>query len=425
MAEHVYDGPHLAGRYRLGHVLGRGGAGEVRAAWDTLLARPVAVKLVPGGDPGELGSRQRLRTEALAAARLNCPQVVALFDYGSHEHSPFLVMERLSGTTWADELRERRPTPARVMAVVDNVLAGLDAAHQAGIVHRDVKPSNVLLTGDGEAKLADFGIALTADLSGLTLGGTVLGTVAYMAPERFTGTTATPASDVWSVGVLLYEGLAGRRPFTADSPAEVAAAAQRGRHLGLRQARPELPAALCRLVETAMSTDSSVRPSAADLRAALREQAAAGSAVVAPLASVEDPEAATARLAVVAGAGRRRSRAVHPALAVALAGVVAVVGAVALDGGSGIARPDRSAGAAEAPGTAAGTSPAPAGPTARAGFTAATPRSAWALSAGNPSAGTQPGFAASGQGTKQKGTKQKGTKQKGKKQKGKKGETEK
>src|SRR6185295_5994227 len=188
-----------------------------------------------------------------------------------HEGHPFLVMEALSGLTWADELRASRPADARVFAVVDDVLCGLAAVHAAGVVHRDVKPSNVLLRDNGTAQLGDFGIAQAVDLAGITLPGTVVGSFGYVAPERLYGEIATPASDVWSAGVLLYESLAGRRPFGGDAPLTVAAAVQRGTHPPLQSLRPDLPEAICSAVEAALSADPAARPSAVDLRTGLAE----------------------------------------------------------------------------------------------------------------------------------------------------------
>jgi serine/threonine-protein kinase len=265
----LFDGPLLADRYSLGRLLGRGMAGDVRLARDEHLGRTVAVKLLIPSTEGDLADPIRFRAEAIAAARVSSPYVVSVLDIGEHEGNPFLVMEALSGLTWADELRASRPADARVFAVVDDVLCGLAAVHAAGVVHRDVKPSNVLLRDNGRAQLGDFGIAQAVDLAGITLPGTVVGSFGYVAPERLYGEIATPASDVWSAGVLLYESLAGRRPFGGDAPLTVAAAVQRGTHPPLQSLRPDLPEAICSAVEAALSADPAARPSAVTLRTSL------------------------------------------------------------------------------------------------------------------------------------------------------------
>ena len=209
----------LAGRYELGPVLGRGGMGEVRRAYDQRLSRYVAVKLFPLLESAR--DRARFEAEARAAAAVTHPNVVAVHDVGT-DPVPFLVMECLKGGTLADELR-REPLPVeRALAIVDEILAGLGAAHAKGVIHRDLKPANVLFTDDGRPKLGDFGIAISLDAVTLTETGIVIGTPAYVAPERLEGEHATVESDLYSVGVMLYEALAGRRPFDGDSPLAVA-----------------------------------------------------------------------------------------------------------------------------------------------------------------------------------------------------------
>ncbi|HYN99654.1 MAG TPA: DUF2807 domain-containing protein [Actinomycetota bacterium] len=207
----------LADRYELRGPLGRGGMGEVYDGWDHRLDRPVAIKMLNSQLAAQADVRTRFESEARAAARLSNPKVVGVFDTGEHDGIPFIVMERLPGRTLADEIG-RGPLPEeRVRAVLLDMLEALGFAHRAGILHRDVKPSNVLLTDDGTAKLADFGIAKMAGQN-LTQTGNFVGTAAYLAPERLNGLPAGPESDLYSAGIVAYEALTGTRPFEADTP---------------------------------------------------------------------------------------------------------------------------------------------------------------------------------------------------------------
>lgn len=221
-------GELVDGRYRLGPQLGQGGMAVVHEAEDTRLRRAVAVKLLRPELARDPAFRARFEHEARAAARLSHPNVVAVHDTGEYAGVPYIVMERLPGDTLADRLRPG-PLPEReVVDVALDVLAALDAAHRAGIVHRDVKPANVLFTADGRAKVADFGIAkaLTPGPSDHdhTSTNLIVGTPAYVAPERWAGAPASAASDVWSVGVLMRQAATGTRPFGTGTPIEVARA---------------------------------------------------------------------------------------------------------------------------------------------------------------------------------------------------------
>src|SRR5258706_2525405 len=212
---------------------------EVRRARDLRLNRDVAVKLLRHDLAGWPDARRRFEDEASSAARLNHPNVVIVFDSGEHEGDPFIVMECLPGRTLADELVAGLALPpGRVRRLGADVLGALAAAHDIGIVHRDVKPANVLLCVDGSVKVGDFGIAKTTEGLDLTVTGQLVGTPAYMAPERLQGNPATPASDLYSAGVLLYEAASGRKPFTGDSPMAVAASIAAGRPAALGGLNP-------------------------------------------------------------------------------------------------------------------------------------------------------------------------------------------
>jgi len=186
----------LGGRYELRGVLGRGGVAEVRDGWDTRLSRAVAVKLLHPGFANHPETRERFDAEARSAAGLSNPHIVAVHDTGEHNGTPFIVMERLPGASLADYIM-RGPLPQPlVRSVLDGVLAALAAAHDRGILHRDIKPGNILFTSDGETKVSDFGIAKTAD-AGDTMTGQVVGTMACLSPERLMGNPATPSDDLY------------------------------------------------------------------------------------------------------------------------------------------------------------------------------------------------------------------------------------
>ncbi len=245
----------LAGRYALGPVLGHGGMGMVRDATDRRLGRRVAVKILRADLAEQRTARRRFETEAHAAARLAHPNVVMVFDSGEDDGIPFLVMERLPGRTFADELAAGSLTLDRVRQVAGEILAALAAAHDAGIIHRDIKPGNVLLTEDGHVKVSDFGIAKTVDDVDQTQTAELVATPGYLAPERLAGEAASPQSDLYSVGVVLYEALSGRRPFEGDTPLAVMLAIERGQAQPLLWLRPALPADLVAVIERAMSRD--------------------------------------------------------------------------------------------------------------------------------------------------------------------------
>ena len=204
----------IAGRYSLGREIGRGGTGAVWLGRDEVLGREVAIKRVgvaPGGTSPDLVRAER---EARIAARVNHPHVVAIFDLVEHDDQQWLVMEYVDGPTLADLVRDHGPMPPdEAAAILAQAAEALSAAHAAGVVHRDVKPSNILVDAQGHAKLSDFGIARAAADATLTQTGMVTGSPAYLAPEVASGQQATPASDVWSLGATLFHTLSGRPPY--------------------------------------------------------------------------------------------------------------------------------------------------------------------------------------------------------------------
>jgi serine/threonine protein kinase len=249
------------GRYEVVGLLGRGGMAEVHAGFDCVLHRPVAIKtLLP-----HLASRddiqRRFAAEARAGARLSHPNAVAVYDTGEHEGAPYIVMERLTGTSLADRIAAGEVDRAWLLRAAGDVLQALGAAHRFGLLHRDVKPGNLLITGDNCAKIADFGIAKVAeDVAGPpgldpSTTGELLGTPAYIAPERIEGHPASARSDLYSLGVVLYEALSGVKPFDGPGPFQVAHAIRDGHHRSLDDLCPDLSPHLVAAVERAMARD--------------------------------------------------------------------------------------------------------------------------------------------------------------------------
>ncbi|MGH1341781.1 MAG: protein kinase domain-containing protein [Nannocystales bacterium] len=252
--------PVQIGRYRLGERLGAGGMGIVFAAQDTSLDRPVALKLLRPGYEMDAAA-ERLQREARAMARLSHPNVVTVFDVGTHEGAVFVAMEKVEGGTLRDWLREPRPT-ADIIDVLDQAAGGLGAAHGAGLVHRDFKPENVMVGNDGRVRVLDFGLAKpsdpgnTADL--LTQTGTMLGTPRYMAPEQFRGEDADARSDQFALGVVFYEALYGVHPYQPkdDRPLPRAVLAGKLRDTPIRI---DIPPAVRTAVLRAVAHDSDAR----------------------------------------------------------------------------------------------------------------------------------------------------------------------
>ncbi len=225
---------------------------EVRAGWDVRLGRAVAIKLLYPQLSAQPDSRRRFEVEARAAAGLSHPHVVAVHDVGEYRTIPYIVMEQLSGRTLADALGNGPLPPHAVRILLDEVLSALSAAHAAGILHRDIKPANILLTEDGAAKVADFGIAKSADSTD-TVTGQIIGTMAYLSADRIAGRPATVADDLYAVGVVGHEALSGRRPYPQENLAELAVAVSRGHRPPLATLLPGADPVLVDVIERALT----------------------------------------------------------------------------------------------------------------------------------------------------------------------------
>lgn len=213
----------LDGRYRVDTPIATGGMSTVYRGLDVRLDRPVALKVMDSRYADDRQFLTRFTMEARAVARLKDPGLVAVYDQGTDAGRPFLVMELVEGGTLRELLRERGPMPPHAaVAVLAPVLSGLAVAHRAGLVHRDVKPENVLISDDGEVKLVDFGLVRAVAEAGITSTSVILGTAAYLSPEQVSSGQTTPRSDVYSAGILAYELITGTTPFTGDNPLAVA-----------------------------------------------------------------------------------------------------------------------------------------------------------------------------------------------------------
>ena len=215
----------LHGRYRLVDRIAVGGMGEVWLAHDEALARDVAIKVLRAEFAGDVGFLDRFRTEARNSAQLSHPNIAALYDYGEQDGSAYLVMELILGEPMSD-LLDRQPVlpTSRLLPILAQTARALHAAHVAGVVHRDVKPGNILLATSGRVKITDFGISMAANQIPMTASGMVMGTAQYLSPEQALGKAATGVSDVYSLGIVAYESLVGHRPFTGPTAVDIAIA---------------------------------------------------------------------------------------------------------------------------------------------------------------------------------------------------------
>jgi eukaryotic-like serine/threonine-protein kinase len=319
----------VADRYRLHTPLGRGGMGVVWAGEDELLQRPVAVKEVrfpPTVDDEERQLlRERTMREARTAARLDHPCAVRVFDVCEDNEQPFIIMERLVGRTLSDVVKKDGPVSTAQAAEIGLcLLDALVAAHAAGIVHRDVKPGNVIVGDDGRVTLTDFGIASTAGDASITSTGLLLGSPAYIAPERARGGSPQPRSDYWSLGATLYTAVEGRPPFDKPEAVATLAAVVTEPHAPCRRA----VGLLSRAIDGLLDKDPEARPGVEELRTMLQTTAADPDAQVtapAPIAA-DQPRTGGHTVALAPTGDRPRPTARQRALAlVALSAVVFVV----------------------------------------------------------------------------------------------------
>ena len=311
----------VGGRYAVEKTLGGGGMAIVYLAHDEELDRPVAVKVLADNLADDPELRARFVREARVAARLSHPNVVRVYDAGEEDGLPFIVMECVDGDSLAETVRgEGRLDPDRVAELGLQACAGLEHAHRAGLVHRDVKPANLLVTREGTLKIADFGIAHAVEGTRLTAAGTVLGTAAYLSPEQALGEPVTAASDLYSLGACLYELLAGHPPYGYETLAEVYARSQAGPPPRLEG----VPAPLERAVLACLERDPADRPTTA---AALARELAA--------ARPSGPPTAATRVSHGRRASRWRNRLAWAAAiaAGALVGLTAALTVVDFGGG--------------------------------------------------------------------------------------------
>src|SRR3954467_14358905 len=287
----------LGGRYELGEVLGYGGMAEVHLGRDVRLGRDVAIKMLRSDLARDPGFQARFRREAQSAASLNHPSIVAVYDTGEEradgEAAPYIVMEYVEGRTLREVLEsEGRLLPHRALEITAQVCAALDQAHRAGIVHRDVKPGNVMLTPAGEIKVMDFGIARAATGTAATMTQTaaVIGTAHYLSPEQARGEHVDARSDVYSAGCMLYELITGAPPFSGDTAVAVAYQHVREDPVPPSRVESDVPAAVNAIVLKAMAKNPANRyQTAADMRADI-ERALAGRPVEAtPVLAQDNP----------------------------------------------------------------------------------------------------------------------------------------
>lgn len=255
------NGATFGGRYQLENRIAVGGMGEVWAAKDLIMGREVAIKILKDEYLGDPGFLERFRAEARHAALVSDPGIANVFDYGEEDKSAYLVMELVPGEPLSQLIQEdKQLAPDKVLDIVAQTAQALSAAHKVGLVHRDIKPGNLLITPEGVVKITDFGIARVADQVPLTATGQVMGTVQYLSPEQASGHPASPSTDIYSLGIVAYEALTGKRPFTGESQVAIAMAQ-------INEVPPPLPTTIPevvrKLVMSCISKSPSERPSSA------------------------------------------------------------------------------------------------------------------------------------------------------------------
>ena len=327
----------LAGRYRTLRLIGTGGMARVFLAEDQRLGRQVAVKRLHAHSPEDIA--RRFQREARLGAALNHPNLVAVYDVETDGESVLIVMEYVEGTTLAAELKAGALGVDRTVAIISDVAAALDAVHEKGIVHRDVKPANVLIRADGTAKLADLGIASAAEGTSITASGAVLGTAAYMAPEQVRGEGVGPQADIYALAALAYEALSGERAHQGDTPVQIAHSITDNPARDVRDSWPGAPAAVAAALMRGMALRPEDRPRhAGDLAAELRAAAAGApdppTEALAPTAATRaEPAPAPTPRPAPATTHRSRSFPLAAITALALAVAAVALGFVLLSGG--------------------------------------------------------------------------------------------
>lgn len=356
------EGRVLAGRYAVGELLGRGGMAEVYLATDRILDRPVACKILGGWLAHDHTFVERFRRETLAAARISHPNLVAVFDAGSEDGVHYIVMEHVPGETLADALRtDGRLHSLRAATIAASVGDALEVAHAAGIVHRDVKPANVMIAPDGRIKLMDLGIARSTDGETITHASSILGTAGYLSPEQARGEPVDHRSDIYSLGCVLYEMLTGKQPFEAGDPLAVAYQHVHEAPILPTSLEPSVPPRLEAVTLRAMEKEPAARfQSAADMAAALDDRTlpvppAAATMPISPITTTPQPVEGTD--ALLRRTDRTRRRRPRVPLLIALAALV-LLGSLASALFRGDDPPDL-AGPADSPSPSASPSPSP------------------------------------------------------------------
>ena len=256
----------LSGRYELEEKIGSGGMAEVYKAHDRILARPVAIKILHAAYRSDVEFIERFHREAKSAARLSHPNIVSIYDVGVAGDDHYIVMEYVQGSTLKRKMQEEGPLELlTATAIAKDIASGLTHAHANNIVHCDIKPHNILMTEDGHAKITDFGIARAVTESTLTYGGSVIGSVHYFSPEQARGGAITPKSDVYSLGIVLYEMLTNKLPFTGDNPVTIAMKHVEEEPISPSRYRPQIPPMLEAIVCRTMSKSPEIRPSSFEL----------------------------------------------------------------------------------------------------------------------------------------------------------------
>ncbi|MBN9196103.1 MAG: serine/threonine protein kinase, partial [Microbacterium sp.] len=282
------QGVTFGGRYELDSRIAIGGMGEVWEATDHVIGRTVAIKILKDEYMGDPGFLERFRAEARHAALVNHEGIASVFDYGEENGSAFLVMELVPGEALSTILeRDGSLSTDKTLDIVAQTAAALQAAHAAGLVHRDIKPGNLLITPDGRVKITDFGIARIADQVPLTATGQVMGTVQYLSPEQASGHPASPATDIYSLGIVAYECLAGKRPFTGESQVAIAMAQ-------INEQAPPLPPTVAQPVQNLVMAMIAKKPD---------ERPASAAAVARAATALRRGDLAAAAAAVPAIAG--------------------------------------------------------------------------------------------------------------------------